>query len=134
MALHLEGKVAAVTGGGRGIGREVSKALAAQGAAVVINDLGVSIAGQKETVSPADDVAKEIKAKGGNAVDNTPISVLSATFSSASSQLGIILCLQRGFLSVKEDQTISVPLEEAGINARSRAIGIFPKPFPQGLR
>jgi NAD(P)-dependent dehydrogenase (short-subunit alcohol dehydrogenase family) len=70
MALHLEGKVAAVTGGGRGIGREVSKALAAQGAAVVINDLGVSVAGQKETVSPADDVAKEIKAKGGSASSN----------------------------------------------------------------
>jgi len=70
MSRHLEGKVAAVTGGGRGIGREVSRALAAQGAAVVVNDLGVSVAGQKETVSPADDVAKEIKAAGGNAASN----------------------------------------------------------------
>jgi len=70
MARHLEGKVAAVTGGGRGIGREVSKALAAQGAAVVVNDLGVSVAGQKETVSPADDVAKEIKSAGGAASSN----------------------------------------------------------------
>ncbi|HKV56330.1 MAG TPA: SDR family NAD(P)-dependent oxidoreductase [Candidatus Binataceae bacterium] len=70
MAGHLEGKVAAVTGGGRGIGREVSKALARQGAAVVVNDLGVTVAGQKETVSPADDAAKEIKAAGGNASSN----------------------------------------------------------------
>jgi NAD(P)-dependent dehydrogenase (short-subunit alcohol dehydrogenase family) len=70
MVRHLEGKVAAVTGGGRGIGREVSRALAAQGAAVVVNDLGVSVAGQKETVSPADEVAKEIKAGGGNATAN----------------------------------------------------------------
>ncbi len=70
MTRHLEGKVAAVTGGGRGIGREVCRALAAQGAAVVVNDLGVSVAGQKETVSPADDVAKEIKAAGGNAAAN----------------------------------------------------------------
>jgi NAD(P)-dependent dehydrogenase (short-subunit alcohol dehydrogenase family) len=70
MSRHLEGKVAAVTGGGRGIGREVSRALAAQGAAVVVNDLGVSVAGQQETVSPADDVAKEIKAGGGNAASN----------------------------------------------------------------
>jgi NAD(P)-dependent dehydrogenase (short-subunit alcohol dehydrogenase family) len=70
MARHLEGKVAAVTGGGRGIGREVCKALAAQGAAVVVNDLGVTVAGQKETVSPADDVAKEIKSGGGNASSN----------------------------------------------------------------
>jgi NAD(P)-dependent dehydrogenase (short-subunit alcohol dehydrogenase family) len=57
MAGHLDGKVAAVTGGGRGIGREVSRALARQGAAVVVNDLGVSVAGQQETTSPADDVA-----------------------------------------------------------------------------
>lgn len=70
MAGHLEGKVAAVTGGGRGIGREVSKALAAQGAAVVVNDLGVTVAGQKETVSPADDVVKEIKSAGGSASSN----------------------------------------------------------------
>jgi len=67
---HLEGKVAAVTGGGRGLGREVCKAFARQGAAVVVNDLGVSLAGQKETVSPADDVAKEIKAAGGKASSN----------------------------------------------------------------
>ena len=66
----LDGKVAAVTGGGRGIGRGVSKLLAAYGAAVVVNDLGVTVAGQKETQSPADDVAKEIKAAGGKAVSN----------------------------------------------------------------
>jgi NAD(P)-dependent dehydrogenase (short-subunit alcohol dehydrogenase family) len=66
----LDGKVAAVTGGGRGIGRGVARTLAAQGAAVVVNDLGVSLAGQKETVSPADDVVKEIVAAGGRAVAN----------------------------------------------------------------
>ena len=70
MTRHLEGRVAAVTGGGRGIGREVCRALAAQGAAVVVNDLGVSVAGQKETVSPADDVVKEIKTGGGSAAAN----------------------------------------------------------------
>jgi NAD(P)-dependent dehydrogenase (short-subunit alcohol dehydrogenase family) len=66
----LDGKVAAITGGGRGIGRGVARTLAAQGAAVVVNDLGVSLAGQKETVSPADDVVKEIVTAGGRAVSN----------------------------------------------------------------
>ena len=66
----LDGKVAAVTGGGRGIGRGVSKLLAAHGAAVVVNDLGVTVAGQKETQSPADEVVKEIKAAGGKASSN----------------------------------------------------------------
>ena len=66
----LDGKVAAVTGGGRGIGRAVAKALAIQGAAVVVNDLGVTVDGKKEPSSPADEVVSEIKANGGVAVAN----------------------------------------------------------------
>src|SRR5271168_3130936 len=66
----LDGRVAAVTGSGRGIGRAVAKALATHGAAVVVNDVGVTVDGQKEPTSPADDVVREIKAGGGNAVAN----------------------------------------------------------------
>jgi NAD(P)-dependent dehydrogenase (short-subunit alcohol dehydrogenase family) len=66
----LDGKVAAITGGGRGIGRGVAKAMAAHGAAVVVNDLGASVAGEGESTSPADAVAEEIRKAGGKAAAN----------------------------------------------------------------
>jgi NAD(P)-dependent dehydrogenase (short-subunit alcohol dehydrogenase family) len=66
----LDGKVAAITGGGRGIGRGIAKLFAKHGAQLVVNDLGVTVAGETTTVSPADDVVKEIKAAGGTAVSN----------------------------------------------------------------
>ena len=66
----LDGKVAAVTGSGRGIGRGVAKLLAAEGAAVVVNDLGVTVDGKKEPSGPADQVVNEIKAVGGRAAAN----------------------------------------------------------------
>lgn len=65
----LEGRVAIVTGAGRGIGRAHALELARQGAAVVVNDFGVSLAGEK-TESPADQVVAEIEALGGRAVAN----------------------------------------------------------------
>src|SRR5712675_4319 len=67
----LDGKVAVVTGSGRGIGRAVAKAMAAHGAAVVVNDLGVTVDGKKEPATPADEVVAEIKAAGGVAVPNS---------------------------------------------------------------
>jgi NAD(P)-dependent dehydrogenase (short-subunit alcohol dehydrogenase family) len=66
----LDGKVAAITGGGRGIGRGIAKLFAAQGAKVVVNDLGVTVAGQESADTPAEEVVKEIKAAGGLAVHN----------------------------------------------------------------
>src|SRR5882672_6328025 len=67
----LDGKVAVVTGSGRGIGRAVAKAMAAHGAAVVVNDLGVTVDGKKEPSTPADEVVAEIKKSGGVAVPNS---------------------------------------------------------------
>ncbi len=66
----LEGKVAIVTGAGRGIGRAEALRLAAHGARVVVNDLGVAVDGSTTGESPAEEVVGEIKAAGGEALAN----------------------------------------------------------------
>jgi NAD(P)-dependent dehydrogenase (short-subunit alcohol dehydrogenase family) len=65
---NLDGKVAVVTGAGRGIGREHALALARAGAKIVVNDLGASLAGEGTDAGPAHDVVREIQALGGEAV------------------------------------------------------------------
>jgi len=67
----LSGLVAVVTGAGRGIGREHAKLFAAEGAAVVVNDLGGAQDGTGSSTGPAEQVAEEIRAAGGRAVSNT---------------------------------------------------------------
>ena len=66
----FDGKVAIVTGAGRGIGRAESLLLAGEGAKVVVNDLGGSGAGEGADQTPAQQVVDEIKAVGGDAVAN----------------------------------------------------------------
>jgi NAD(P)-dependent dehydrogenase (short-subunit alcohol dehydrogenase family) len=67
---RLDGRVAIVTGAGRGIGRSVAILLASEGAAVVVNDLGAALDGSGSDTGPAGQVVAEIGAAGGKAVAN----------------------------------------------------------------
>jgi NAD(P)-dependent dehydrogenase (short-subunit alcohol dehydrogenase family) len=67
----LDGRVAVITGAGRGLGREHALLFAREGAAVVVNDLGGAPDGSGSDAGPAEGVAAEIRAAGGRAVANT---------------------------------------------------------------
>ena len=76
---RLDGRVAIVTGAGRGIGRSVARLLASEGASVVVNDLGSAVDGSGHDSGPAHDVVAEIAEAGGKAVANgADISVFAA--------------------------------------------------------
>jgi NAD(P)-dependent dehydrogenase (short-subunit alcohol dehydrogenase family) len=66
----LDGRIAIITGAGRGIGREHALLFAAEGASVVVNDFGGALDGSSTSASPAEEVVAEIKAMGGEAVAN----------------------------------------------------------------
>ncbi|QVI27032.1 SDR family NAD(P)-dependent oxidoreductase [Mycolicibacterium neoaurum] len=70
-ALRFDDRVAVITGGGRGLGREYALLLASRGAKVVVNDPGGSLSGDGNDAAPAQQVADEITAAGGVAVANT---------------------------------------------------------------
>ncbi|MGY3323965.1 SDR family NAD(P)-dependent oxidoreductase [Pseudomonas fluorescens] len=67
----VKGKVVVVTGSGGGIGRDIALLMAKYGAKVVVNDVGASVSGEGLDVGPAQKVADEIRAAGGDAVANT---------------------------------------------------------------
>jgi NAD(P)-dependent dehydrogenase (short-subunit alcohol dehydrogenase family) len=100
---RLEGKVALVTGGGGGIGRGICKLLAQEGAAVIVNDLGVSVTGEGQDSSPAQQVADEIKAEGGQAI---------ADFTNVTDFEGVGAMTER---AVKELGSLDIVVNTAGI-------------------
>ena len=69
--LRFDDRVAVITGGGRGLGAAYAKLLASRGAKVVVNDPGVSMAGDGNDAGPAQQLVQEIQATGGDAVANT---------------------------------------------------------------
>jgi NAD(P)-dependent dehydrogenase (short-subunit alcohol dehydrogenase family) len=66
----LDGKVAVITGAGRGIGRTEALLLASEGASVVVNDVGAAVSGESSEERPAEEVVNEIKGAGGTALAN----------------------------------------------------------------
>jgi NAD(P)-dependent dehydrogenase (short-subunit alcohol dehydrogenase family) len=103
MTKVLEGKVAAVTGAGRGIGKGEALALAAAGAKVVVNDLGGGADGTGGDDAPANVVVEEIKSQGGEAVAN---------FASVSDPEGADSIIQQ---AVEKFGKIDILVNNAGI-------------------
>ncbi len=68
---RFDGRVAVITGAGRGLGRAYALLLGSLGAKVVVNDIGAAMSGAGADVGPAEEVVREIKAAGGEAVANT---------------------------------------------------------------
>jgi len=99
----LKDKVVVVTGAGGGIGRDFALAMAANGAKVVVNDIGASVSGEGKDAGPAQKVVEEIRARGGTAVASTD-SV--ADWESANR---IVKCAMDNF------QKIDVVVNNAGI-------------------
>ena len=86
---RLDGRVAIVTGAGRGIGRSVAMLLASEGASVVVNDLGAAVDGSGTDSGPAHDVVAEIAEAGGKAVANgADISVFAAAENLVQTAIG----------------------------------------------
>lgn len=119
MGSMLEGKVAIVTGSGRGIGRAIAEMMAENGARVVINDLGATEAGEGQDTGPATEVVEAIKSKGGDAIVNGE-SVASwdgahAMVDAALSKWGRIDCVVNNAGILRD--TIFHKMEEADFDA-----------------
>ena len=89
--MRYDGRVAVITGGGRGLGRSYALLLAAKGAKVVVNDNGSAIVGEGSDAGPAQQVVDEIRAAGGEAVASTD------TVATAEGGAAIVQCALDSF-------------------------------------
>ena len=103
---RLDGKVAIVTGAGRGMGRGYALTLAREGASVVVNDYGASVQGKGESAGPADEVAGEVEALGSRAI---------VSYEDVSSYQGAERTVQA---AVDSFGTVDILITNAGIQRR----------------
>ena len=122
MAGDLSGRVAVVTGAGRGIGRAIAKTLARQGASVVVNDLGGGNDGRGEDHTPADAVVEEIREAGGMA---EPSYDSVADFDAAGRIIGT---------AVERFGSVDILVNNAGISAGAPIWKLSPELFEQVVR
>ncbi|HEX3614774.1 MAG TPA: SDR family NAD(P)-dependent oxidoreductase [Sporichthyaceae bacterium] len=117
--LRFDGRVAVITGAGRGVGREYARLLGSRGAAVVVNDLGAASNGAGSSAEPAEQVAREILDAGGTAVADTHSVAeqpgAQALISAALEQFGRIdvLIHNAGFVNGTYDELVAVNLSAA---------------------
>jgi NAD(P)-dependent dehydrogenase (short-subunit alcohol dehydrogenase family) len=122
MGKLLEGKVAVVTGSGRGIGRGIALALAKEGAKVVVNDVGCATDGRGTDADPAAQVCKEIAALGSEAV---PSYDSVAEFESAGKIVGT---------AVEKWGRIDILVNNAGILRDKQLVNMTPEDFDAVLK
>jgi NAD(P)-dependent dehydrogenase (short-subunit alcohol dehydrogenase family) len=116
MAGLLVGKVVVVTGAGGGIGRDIALAMAAEGASVVVNDLGASLTGAGQDQGPAQAVAAEITQRGGSAIASTESVArwdsASAIIATAVDKFGRIDCLVNNAGILRDRFFFNMSIEE----------------------
>ena len=115
MTIRFDGKIAIVTGGGNGLGRQHCLQLAARGAKVVVNDLGGSVDGSGGSVTAAEGVAEEIRKGGGEAIGNgadiTKLDQVEAMVAEAKAKWGRvdILINNASFLPTSRLNSVDLP-------------------------
>ena len=127
-AISFAGRVAIVTGAGRGLGREFAKLLADRGASVLVNDVGVSVDSHRyvsdsdsDVTDPAQIVTEEIRAAGGSAIANR---------ADVTDSAGVAALVEQ---AVSEWGRIDIVINNAGIVLRAPFLELTPQTFSKSF-